>query len=518
MMKTGMAKIVEISVMLVLWCMPMEAFFETLMGKELGKKLPTEHTLFSLLSYPKLPIYDPQAIFSQKVSSTIVNGQNVVKKHIRSIDPRIDIQNHFATISSSFLYFKKPKTTAYSIAPQELRALGDVFTKQEQYDLFSDQNKWLNGNIADMSNRYAHSTKEVLKEGTRCCIVGDLHGDLYALEKVIEDAKRRALLDDHWKIADNVEFVFLGDYVDRGLYSSEVVWFLMRLKVANPDKVILIRGNHEFIELREWGTEAELLLKYGSNEAHTLCQELYLWFNYFLAAHFITCNEYMIEFCHGGVDPLYDFVPFLKSGAQAVFIKPLVMMQEGQLDSWEQRLRQELSERMRQADIYKAHEAVAFLNREQLDDYNQCRGFYWTDFYGSMNSELMLNQGENTRGVGFIATDAWVAQDYLKKMSQELAPITFTTIIRGHQHSPSGIKLLKNNGKCAEPQRWRECIAPEKIKNGNTISLLDAGPIITLSNYIGADEHLKVPSIINYGLLTLGKRAEQCEFECVELT
>jgi protein phosphatase len=72
-------------------------------------------------------------------------------------------------------------------------------------------------------------------------IVGDLHGDIQSLTKILKESK---FLEKASKNND-IFLVFLGDYGDRGLYSTEVYYTVLKLKVVFPENVLLMRGNHE---------------------------------------------------------------------------------------------------------------------------------------------------------------------------------------------------------------------------------------------------------------------------------
>lgn len=68
--------------------------------------------------------------------------------------------------------------------------------------------------------------------------VGDVHGSLDMLKALIEACRQHA-------DGRALQFVFLGDYIDRGPDSAGVVRFMMHLQDELGDRLIALRGNHE---------------------------------------------------------------------------------------------------------------------------------------------------------------------------------------------------------------------------------------------------------------------------------
>jgi serine/threonine-protein phosphatase 4 catalytic subunit len=119
-------------------------------------------------------------------------------------------------------------------------------------------------------------------------ICGDIHGqfeDLMELFKIGGDCPE-------------VNYVFLGDFVDRGIKSVETFLYLLGLKIKYPSRVTLIRGNHESRQITTvYGFFEECHKKFGTLNVYRWCTEVF---------DYLTLSAIIDEqiFCvHGGISP-----------------------------------------------------------------------------------------------------------------------------------------------------------------------------------------------------------------------
>ncbi|KAH3757899.1 calcineurin catalytic subunit A [Pelomyxa schiedti] len=135
------------------------------------------------------------------------------------------------------------------------------------------------------------SEPNVLELKAPLTIFGDLHGQFYDLYATLGDLKSLA----------NTQLLFLGDYVDRGNFSIEIMFLLMALKIQYPNNVWLLRGNHETRMMAEYMTFAlECEHKYSCD---TLYQEFALLFDTLPLCATIVCDMGTYLAVHGGLSP-----------------------------------------------------------------------------------------------------------------------------------------------------------------------------------------------------------------------
>lgn len=124
-------------------------------------------------------------------------------------------------------------------------------------------------------------------------ICGDVHGQFHDLMELFKIGGP----------CPDTNYLFMGDYVDRGYYSVETVSFLVSMKVRYPHRITILRGNHESRQITQvYGFYDECLRKYGSANVWKMFTDL---FDYFPITALVDSKIFCL---HGGLSPMIETI------------------------------------------------------------------------------------------------------------------------------------------------------------------------------------------------------------------
>ena len=151
---------------------------------------------------------------------------------------------------------------------------------------------------------------KVIPNNSTVLVIGDLHGDANSLRYNLAQMRAKGyFLDNSLELKNDCYLVFTGDYTDRGLDGIQVWNILCALKQANPEKVFILRGNHEEVSMNTaYGFVADIKTTITNKESiSTILDTLKATYDLMPQALFLGVRKPddgkvdFVMFCHGSI-------------------------------------------------------------------------------------------------------------------------------------------------------------------------------------------------------------------------
>jgi hypothetical protein len=325
--------------------------------------------------------------------------------------------------------------------------------------------------------------KKQLKTSDRLVCIGDIHGSIHSLLRVLYDMTQRGLntnsnlLKDNFTLNKQCHAVFTGDYCDRGMYGTDVVGIALILKIINWDYVTLQSGNHEELHVNNcYGLFSNLVVNPTSTVSSTTPQQPQIFpgeisFKYGDSA----CAELLPLFCY-----LYN--TFMSAcWYKTPYDKWLLSIHGG----FDPNKLEQIQKTLLQASANKTHELIC-------SDEKCVNKYHWYDFFIKDDKVCMYC----ARGEAKLP----LVEDVLGLMHEN----NIDAIIRGHQHNLFGLKLVTQ-----DLDYWKNI-----FPNSNVLPLSLPIPVFILST---ATEIVNGPQAASYAVVTIGDSPDKSTLAPIEI-
>jgi len=247
---------------------------------------------------------------------------------------------------------------------------------------------------------------------TKILVIGDLHGHANALRHLLQTFYLKKFFDRDGFIDPHIIMVFTGDINDRGPRGPELWRIILSLKILNPQNIYILRGNHETLEMAQYGNFLGQM-----QECTQFSPELITYFLKDLYSK-LPCGLFIgvapqqrkdpynspyrfLFLCHGGIEPCVNLKYFLQ--------KIVTQHKKTATESFEMNFR--------------------------FDEQKLC-GFLWTDFRPNRTAEEPALITDSTRGTNTYLYNAHAVMDFFDehRSAYPAYPYILDSLVRGHQH------------------------------------------------------------------------------------